>query len=219
MGASVLLSEGDNTRSGRDELYQFRGLFYGALQLAAGGVDVAAPGAADVGGDAGGHDAFLEGGDSGLRGFVEGHVGAGVPDDEVDLAAHAADQGDEFVGVLERVVDAAEKDVFEGDPLAVAQGDGGEGFEEGGDVPFARDGHDGLADLIVGGVEADGSFGAEGFFGEVEDSGKDAGGADGHARLGNGHLGEEADGGDEVGVVEEGLTHAHEDQVDAGGVG
>jgi len=40
--------------------------------LAAGGVDVAAAGAADVGGDAGGHDAFLEGGDTGLGRLVEG---------------------------------------------------------------------------------------------------------------------------------------------------
>ena len=156
---------------------------------------------------------------SGLGRLVEGHVGAGVPDDEVDLAAHAADERDELVGVLERVVDAAEQDVLEGDPLAVAQRDGRESFEEGGDVPFARDGHDGLADLVVGGVEADGQLGADGFFGEVEDAGKDAGGADGHARLGDGHLGEETDGGDEVGVVEEGLAHAHEDEVDACGVG
>ena len=52
---------------GRGEFYQLRRLFYGALELAAGGVDVAAAGAADVGGDAGGHDAFLEGGDGGLR--------------------------------------------------------------------------------------------------------------------------------------------------------
>src|SRR6202020_1393229 len=52
-------------------------------------------------------------------------------------------------------------------------------------------------------------------FGEVEDAGEDAGGADGHARLGDGHLGEEADGCDEVLVVEERLAHAHEDEVDA----
>src|SRR5580692_3822346 len=135
------------------EFYQWRGLFYGAFELAAGGVDVAAAGPADVGGDAGGHDTFLEGGDAGLRGLVEGHVGAGVPDDEVDLAPHVPDQGDEFVGVVERVVDAAEENVLEGDPLAVAERDGREGFEEGGYVPFARDGHDGLADLIVRGIE------------------------------------------------------------------
>ncbi len=105
------------------------------------------------------------------------------------LQRDAVDQGDEFVGVLERVVDAAEQDVLEGDPLAVAQGDGRERVEEGGDVPFARDGHDGFADLVVGGVEADGELGADGLFGEVEDAGEDAGGADGHARLGNGHAG------------------------------
>ena len=95
-----------------------------------------------------------------------------------------------------------------------------ERFEERGDVPLARDGHDGLADDVVGGVEADGQLGADGLAGEVEDAGKDAGGADGHARLGDAHVDEQADGGHEVGVVEEGLAHAHEDEVDAcrGGV-
>ena len=84
------------------------------------------------------------------------------------LQRSAADQGDELVGVLERVVDAAEEDVLEGDPLAVAQRDGRECFEEGGDVPFARDGHDGFADHVVGGVEADGELGANGFGGELD---------------------------------------------------
>src|SRR6202021_34445 len=40
--------------------------------------------------------------------------------------------------------------------------------------------------------------------------------ADGHTGLGDGHLGEEADGRDEVGVVEEGLAHAHEDEINSG---
>ena len=119
----------------------------------------------------------------------------------------------------ERVVDAAEEDVLEGDPLAVAEGDGAQSFEERGDVPFAGDGHDGFANCVVGGIEADSELGADGLFGEVEDTGEDAGGADGHSRLGNGHLREKADGSGEVGVVEERLAHAHEDEVDAGGRG
>src|ERR1700747_1682544 len=78
--------------SGCCKFYEFGWLFYGAFELAAGGVDVAAAGAADVGGDAGGHYAVLEGGDAGLGWLVEGHVGARVPNDEVDLAAHGAEE-------------------------------------------------------------------------------------------------------------------------------
>ncbi len=130
------------------------------------------------------------------------------------------DQRDQLVGVGERVVDAAQHDVLEGDPLAVAQRDGVERLEERGDVPFARDGHDGLADDVVGGVEADGELGPDGLAGEVQNAGQDARGADGHARLGDAHVDQQADGGHEVGVVEKGLAHAHEDEVDAcrGGV-
>ena len=51
---------------------------------------------------------------------------------------------------------------------------------------------------------------------EAFEAGEDAGGGDGHARLGDAHLlDEKADGGHEGVVVEEGLAHAHEDQVDA----
>jgi len=92
----------------------------GAFELTAGGVDVAPAGLADEGGDAAVAKAFLE--DAyGLRGrFVEGHVGAGVPDDEVDLGAEILQEGDQFVGMFTLVVDAAQQDIFEGDALARA---------------------------------------------------------------------------------------------------
>ena len=84
------------------------------------------------------------------------------------------------------------------------------------DVPFAGDGHDLLAHLVVGGVEGDGELGADGLFGEAQDAGHDAGGGDGHARFGDADfVDEQADGVHEGVVVEEGLAHAHEDEVDA----
>ena len=82
---SIIREEWPQVRSRLEA--RVRGDLNRPLELAAGGVDVAATRTADVGGDAGGHDALLEGGYIGLRRFVEGHVGAGVPDDEVDLAA------------------------------------------------------------------------------------------------------------------------------------
>jgi len=57
----------------------------GSLELATGGVDVAAARPTDESGDTGVAEALLEGGYILWDGFVEGHVGAGVPDDEVDL--------------------------------------------------------------------------------------------------------------------------------------
>ena len=88
-----------------------------------------------------------------------------------------------------------------------------------GDVPLARDGHDVGAGGVVGGVEREGEAGAGGLGGEAADGGLDAGGGDGHAGLGQSEaVDEEADGGHEVVVVEEGLALAHEDKVDAGGI-
>lgn len=159
---------------------------------------------------------LLEGGDGLRGGLAVGHVGAGVPDDEIDLGLEVADEGYDLFGVVEAVVDAAEQDVLEGDVLAGAEGNGGDGFEEGGDGPFAGDGHNGLADHVVGGIEGQGEVGPDGFGSKALDAGEDAGGGDGHARFGDTHwAGKEADGGHEGVVVEEGFAHAHEDKVDA----
>ena len=63
-------------------------------------------------------------------GLGVGDAGAGVPDDEVDLGAHAREQREHLARVLGLVVDAAEQDVLEGDPLAGAQRDGADGLEQ-----------------------------------------------------------------------------------------
>ena len=114
------------------------------------------------------------------------------------------------------IVDTAEQDILEGDPLAFAERKGFDGFEERGDVPFAGDRHDLLADLVVGGVEAEGELGPQGLVGEAANGGLDAAGGDGHAGLGDADgFDEKVDTGDELVVVEEGLAHPHEDEVDA----
>ena len=121
----------------------------GSLELAAGGVDVAATGATNEGGNAGVAEALLEGGHVLRGGLVEGHAGTGVPDDQVDLGTEILQQSDKFIGVLWLVVDAAEQDVLEGDAFAGTERHCGDGVEQSGDVPLARDGHDGLADDVV----------------------------------------------------------------------
>ena len=127
----------------------------------------------------------------------------------------SADQRAYFVGVRS-VVDASEQDVFEGYSFARAEWDFADGCDEVCDVPFAGDGHDLFADLIVGGVEGDGELGADRFLGEALDAGDDARGGDGHAGFGDSDFfDQETDGVHEGFVVEERLAHAHEDEVDA----
>ena len=70
--------------------------------------------------------------------------------------------------------------------------------------------------LSLGALREMASFGADGFRSEAQDAGHDAGGGDGHARFGDADfVDEQADGVHEGVVVEEGLAHAHEDEVDA----
>ena len=91
----------------------------------------------------------------------------------------------DFVGVGELVVDAAEQDVFEGELLFGTERNLADGVDEVLDVPFAGDGHDLFAHLVVGRVEGDGELRTDGFLSEAQDAGHDAGGGDGHARFGD----------------------------------
>lgn len=192
--------------------------FDGAFELAAGGVDIASARTANIGGNLVVDEALLESGDIFGRGHGVGYAGAGIPSDEVDLGGKigAADEPDDFVGMLGLIVDAPQEDIFKGDPLARPQGDFLDGGDEIVDVPLAGDGHDLLADLIVGGVERDGELGADGFLGEALDARDDPGGGDGHTRFGDSDFSdEEADSVHEGVVIEERLAHAHEDEVDS----
>jgi len=191
-----------------------------AFELAAGGVDVAATGAAEVGGDSGLDQGLAESFDCAGLGHGVGDTGAGVPGDEIDLGgkAGATDQAGNFAGVFGLVGDAAEEDVFERDSFAGAELYQANGIDHRLNVPLVVDGHKLLTDLVVGSVEADGQLGTQLFrlLGEALDSGDDARGGDGHALGAEAGLeDEQADGRHEVVVVEERLSHPHEDQVDS----
>ena len=77
-----------------------------------------------------------------------------------------------------------------------------------------RAGACGGADGVVAGIQGECQIGADRFCGEAADGGFDAAGADRHARGRNADaFDEEQDGAHEVVVVEKGLAHTHEDQV------
>jgi hypothetical protein len=188
-------------------------------ELAAGGHDVAAAGVADEGGDAALDEMFLEDVDDFGGGFVEGQ-GAGIPWDEIYFASF--ERGEEFydaLGVGERVVDAAEHDVFEHEVFPGAERVVLAGAHEGGERIFFVDGHERVALFVVGGVERDSEAGADFFFGELFDSGDDAAGGESgvFGRDGDAFgIEEEAESGGDVVEVEEWLALAHEDDVGVG---
>ena len=79
----------------------------------------------------------------------------GVERDDIDLAAHVADQFIEPPRVVVAVVDIGEQDILEGNPLAAVQGHLSHGLEELGDVPAGVDRHDPVTHAVGCCVEAD----------------------------------------------------------------
>ena len=133
-----------------------------------------------------------------------------------DGKAGAAGQRDNLFGMDERVVDAAQQHIFEGDLLSRGERHGARRFKDRFNGPLARDGHDSFAHGVVRGVERDGETRTHRLFGEALDAGDDAAGRDGHAGSGQtDFVDQQADRIHEGVVVEEGLAHAHEDEVDA----
>jgi hypothetical protein len=107
--------------------------FDSALELAAGGEDVASARLADVDGNAFGGEGLLEQ----LRCFgfwsrvVE--VWAGIPDNQIHLRrqASAANQASDISGVLRLVCDATEQNVFECNALVRTEADAAHGVNYG----------------------------------------------------------------------------------------
>ena len=94
--------------------------FFGFLfeaELAAGGVDVVAFFEAEGGGDAGVFEDVVEGAAVGVRRAFPVEALDGVVGDEVHLGVEAAGVAGEDGGLFERVVDALDEDVFEGELL------------------------------------------------------------------------------------------------------
>ena len=147
-----------------------------------------------------------------------GYAGARIPRDQVYLRrkTRAAYQTGYFAGVLRLVGNPGQQHILERDSLARTKLDLAHSIHHRLDGPLAIDRHDLFADAVVGGIEADGQLGPHlwRLLGKALDSRHDAGSRDGHtARTQANLLHQQADGGHEVGKVEERLAHAHEDQV------
>src|SRR4051794_34388785 len=83
-----------------------------ALELSAGGIDVASARTPDKGRQSSLDHDLLEGADAVIRRRAEINAGARIQRDEVDLGAEAAQQFGKLTGVLHIVIHAVEKDVF-----------------------------------------------------------------------------------------------------------
>jgi len=189
-----------------------------AAELAAGGVDVGAAGATEVG------DEFLfaEEGSEGVGGVVgRGFVGValqaeagGVVAEEVHVHAARAEDGGEGAGVVGRVVYAAQEAILDRDGATTAGLKAVGGGEDVGDGETFAHREELGAGGVVGGVERDGEVDVETGGGERVDAGNDADGGDGDLAPAEGAeavVGEAVDGDEDVVEVEHRLAHAHED--------
>jgi len=194
----------------------------GVAELAAGGHEVSAVGDAALGEDAFGFERVDEGADGVFGGGFVGGEALGVVGDDVDDAGEVFAEGGDGFGVGGGVVGVFDEDVFDEEAGARGEGVGFEGFFQGGEGHGLVDGHEGVAEVVVGGVEADGEAKVfEGRFGVAEgreffDAVDAANGGDGD--LGEGEVeavgfGEDTEGLEEVVEVVERFAHAHEDDV------
>src|SRR5258708_5373828 len=92
-----------------------------ALELAAGGVDVAPTRAADECRHSAGHQNPLKILHLLVRGRGEGNVGAGIERNQVDLGAQAVHQVEQFTRVLWLVVLTRQQDILKREALARTQ--------------------------------------------------------------------------------------------------
>ena len=190
-----------------------------AAELAAGGVDVGAAGAAEVG------DEFVLAEDrgEGFGGVVGGGLvgvalqaeAGGVVAEEVHMHAACANDGGERAGVVGRIVYAAEEAILDRDGAAAAGLKAVGGGEDVGDRETFAHREELGARGVVGSVERDGEVDVETGGGEGVDAGDDADGGDGDLAPAEGAeavVGDAVDRGEDVVEVQQGLAHAHEDE-------
>ena len=140
----------------------------------------------------------------------------GVVGDQVHLGAQAAGVAGEQLGLVERVVDALDQDVFQGEFLFLEAIPVVERGEQVGQRVALVDRHDLVADLVGGAVERDREPDLLRVLGELADFGDQSGGRDGEVARsdveppGGGEDGDRGEHGVEIG---ERFAHAHEDQV------
>src|SRR5271157_5103398 len=106
-----------NKKSVRCQLHQLRRV----LELAASGVDVAAPRSPNEGRDARSGEYALKCEYSLLRRRRERNLRPAIQRDQVNFGAQTADELNHFARVLHVVVQATQQDVLKGEPLAIAQ--------------------------------------------------------------------------------------------------
>lgn len=189
--------------------------------MAAGGVDVATAGFADVAGYGAHHDS-LEVLHPVVFGHIVGDAGARVKCDQVDFAVEVADQADQAPGIGIGVIESAEQNIFDKDAFFGAEWEMFAGFQQVFEVPFLGDWHDFLALLLAGGIEADGESGANVGLAEFDDFGDKARGGYGDATLPHADAAlvyEEARGLQNVVEVHQRLALAHHDDVHGSSLG
>jgi hypothetical protein len=185
-------------------------------KLTAGGGDVVAFFAAQGGGDAGIREHFQEGFLLSFFRAFPGQAFDGVVGDEIDFGFDTAGAFHQRSRLLQAVIDAGDENVFEGEALFVMLLPIRQGFEELIERVFLVYRHDLVSHLIAGTVKGDREADLQGDVGEFFDLRGEAAGGDGHAACADTDAPvciEDFDGPGEIGVVCEGFTHAHEDNV------
>ncbi len=154
-----------------------------------------------------------------LGGCAKWNFGTGIECDQVYLGTDPSQQLDYLTRILAAVVHALDQDVLEGQPLARAQRELARGGHQSLKRPFARDGHDLDALLLVRRIQRNRQLRAHRLLPEIVNRRNDARGGHGHARDGDsGLFHQQPHGFHEIVVIEERLALPHEDQVHAFGV-
>src|SRR5579863_1905028 len=190
--------------------------FHGSLQLAAGGVDVAPPWTTDKRGYARSEQYLPKLGYLVLRRSLKCNHRAGVQRDQIYFGAHATDQLPEFASALRGIVHSLHENVFESQVLPVPErkitGSGQQFLQ----IPFPVDRHQPAAQFVVGCIQRYGQLRSHRLGAKIIDTWHDPCSGDGHARRRDANtLHQEADRSHEILIIQEGLAHAHEDDVHA----
>jgi hypothetical protein len=155
--------------------------------------------------------------DGGLVGFLEqGLVDGVVFNDIYEVGGDLAVDLHEFVGVFGAVVKSFKEDIFKRDLIPGPFVEIVQRFDECLDVVCLVDGHDLVAFLVVCGVEGQGQFEFDLIVAELADHLGHAGGGNGNAARAHGKTvsgGDAFDGFQHIAVVQQRLSHAHENNI------
>src|SRR5271157_1887400 len=197
-----------NEKSLRRQLHQLCRVF----ELATGGVNIAAAWTTDKRRNSCSGEYALKCEYPLLLRRREGNLWSRIQRDQVHFGAQAADKLHHLACVLHVVVNAAQQNIFEGEPLAIAQWKLPKRSHKLFDRPLLCDWHDLRAQNFIGSVQRHGELGPDWLSSEVGDARDDPRGRNRHARLGNADcLNQQPYSLHKVVVIQEGLALAHED--------